>query len=73
MTGPVVSSVRPVWSISQNKIWTSPLDMSRRVDQDSFVERQNRSPDEGDMSYTNLHAKSTGAPDRSGRCSPIPS
>jgi hypothetical protein len=57
----MVSSVRPVWSISQNTIWTSPLDMSRRVDQDSFVARQNRSPDEGDMSYTNLHAKSTGA------------
>jgi hypothetical protein len=34
---------------SRNPIWTSPLDRSRRVDQDSYVERPNRSPDERDM------------------------
>jgi hypothetical protein len=33
----------------QNIIWTSPLDRSRRVDQDSYVEHPNRSPDEGYM------------------------
>jgi hypothetical protein len=36
----------------RNTIWTSPLDRSRRVDQDSYVECPNRSPDEGDMAYT---------------------
>jgi hypothetical protein len=36
----------------ENTIWTSPLDRSRRVDQDSYVERPTRSPDEGDMTYT---------------------
>jgi hypothetical protein len=33
----------------QNPIWTSPLDRSHRVDQNTYVERPNRSPDEGDM------------------------
>jgi hypothetical protein len=33
-------------------IWTSPLDRSRRLDQNSYVERPNRSPDERDMTYT---------------------
>jgi hypothetical protein len=33
----------------QKSIWTSPLDRTRRVDQDSYIERPNRSPDEGDM------------------------
>jgi hypothetical protein len=35
-----------------NTIWASPLDRSCRVDQDSYVERPNWSPDEGDMTYT---------------------
>jgi hypothetical protein len=38
--------------LPRNTIWTSPLDRSRRVDQDSYVERPNWSPDEGDMTYT---------------------
>jgi hypothetical protein len=33
----------------QKSIWTSPLDRTRRVDQDSYIERPNQSPDEGDM------------------------
>jgi hypothetical protein len=33
----------------QKAIWTSPLDRTRRLDQDSYIERPNRSPDEGDM------------------------
>jgi hypothetical protein len=40
---------------SQNTIWTSPLDRSCQVDQDSYVERPNQSPDEGDMTYKGLH------------------
>jgi hypothetical protein len=55
----LVRPVRPVgshWSdrcgqSPQNTIWTSPLYRSRRVDQDSCVERPNQSPDEGDMTY----------------------
>jgi hypothetical protein len=35
----------------QNPIWTSPLDRSRQADQDSYVRRPNRSPDEGDVTY----------------------
>jgi hypothetical protein len=30
----------------QKVIWTSPLDKSRRVDQDPYIERPIRSPDE---------------------------
>jgi hypothetical protein len=37
---------RPVLSKSTNTIRTSSLDRSRRVDQDSYVERPNRSPGE---------------------------
>ena len=33
----------------QNAKWTSPLDISHRVDQDSYIERLTWSPDEGDM------------------------
>ena len=33
----------------QNVKWTSPLDSSRQVDQDSYIERPIWSPDEGDM------------------------
>ena len=33
----------------QNAKWTSPLDISHRVDQDLYVERPIWSPDEGDM------------------------
>jgi hypothetical protein len=33
----------------QKVIWTSSLDRTRRVDQDSYIERPNRSPDEGDI------------------------
>jgi hypothetical protein len=36
----------------RNTSWTSSLDRSRRVDQDLYVERPNRSPDEADMIYT---------------------
>jgi hypothetical protein len=32
----------------QKVIWASPLDMSRRVDQDPYIERPTRSPDERD-------------------------
>jgi hypothetical protein len=34
----------------QKSIWTSPLDRTHRVDQDSYIERPNRSPDEGGSS-----------------------
>jgi hypothetical protein len=40
------------------------LDRSRRVDQDSYVERPNRSPDEGEMTYT----RSARRAHRSDRC-----
>jgi hypothetical protein len=43
------------------------LDRSRRVDQDSYVERPNRSPDEGDMTYT----RSARRAHRSNRCPPV--
>jgi hypothetical protein len=33
----------------QKVIWTSPLDRSRRVDQDPYIERPIRSPDKRDM------------------------
>ena len=33
----------------QNVKWTLPLDSSRPVDQDSYIERPIWSPDEGDM------------------------
>ena len=44
----------PNWSyrsgqLVQNAKWTSPLDSSHRVDQDSYVEHPIWSPDEGDM------------------------
>jgi hypothetical protein len=48
-----------------NTIWTSPLDRSRRVDQDSYVERPNWSPDEGDMTYIRFARRVH----RSDRCS----
>jgi hypothetical protein len=35
--------------VSQKVIWTPPLDSSRRVDQDPYIERPIRSPDERDM------------------------
>jgi hypothetical protein len=35
----------------QKVIWASPLDRSRRVDQDSYIERPIRSPDERDMAF----------------------
>jgi predicted ATP-dependent serine protease len=60
----------------QNTIWTSLLNRSRRVDQDSYVESPNRSPDEGDTtsarSARRVHGL-TGAHDRSDRCPPISS
>jgi hypothetical protein len=49
----------------RNTTWTSPLERSRRVDQDSYVECPNRSPDEGDMTYT----RSARRVHRSDRCS----
>jgi hypothetical protein len=33
----------------QKVIWNSPLDRSRRVDQDPYIERPIRSPDERNM------------------------
>jgi hypothetical protein len=39
---------RPIQS-PQKVIWTSPLDRSRRVDQDPYIEHPFRGPDEGDM------------------------
>jgi hypothetical protein len=33
----------------QKVIWTSPLDRSRRVDQDQYIEHPIRSPDERNM------------------------
>jgi hypothetical protein len=50
----------------RNPIWTSPLDRSRRVDQNPYVERPNRSPDEGDMTSP----RSTRRTHRSDRCLP---
>jgi hypothetical protein len=47
-----------------NTIWTSPWDRSRQVDQDSYVERPNRSPDERDVAYT----RSARQAHRSDRC-----
>jgi hypothetical protein len=35
--------------VSQKVIWTPPLDSSCRVDQDPYIERLIRSPDERDM------------------------
>jgi hypothetical protein len=52
-----------------NTIWTSPLNRSRSVDQDSYVEHPNRSPDEGDMTS----ARSARRVHRSDRSPPIPS
>jgi hypothetical protein len=34
---------------SQKAIWTSPMDRTRRVDQDSYIEHPNHSTNEGDM------------------------
>jgi hypothetical protein len=48
----------------RNTIWASPSDRSRRVDQDSYVEHPNWSPDEGDMTYT----RSARRVHRSDRC-----
>ena len=47
----------------QNIKWTSPLGSSRRVDQDSYIERPIWSPDEGDMTL----GRSTPWADRSDR------
>jgi hypothetical protein len=44
---PPTQSDRPD-QIPQKAICTSPLDRTRRVDQDSYIECPNRSPDEGD-------------------------
>jgi hypothetical protein len=40
LTGPTCGSHQSDWcgKSSQNAIWTSPLDSSRRVDQDSYIE-----------------------------------
>jgi hypothetical protein len=46
----------------QNTIWTSSLNRYRRVDQDSYVECLNHSPDEGVTISTDLHAGCTGLP-----------
>jgi hypothetical protein len=35
--------------VDQKVIWTPPLDSSRRLDQDPYIERPIRSPDERDM------------------------
>jgi hypothetical protein len=48
----------------QNTIWTLPMDKSCWVDQDSYVERPNWSPDEGDMTSPRF----TRRVHRSGRC-----
>jgi hypothetical protein len=48
----------------QNTIWTWPLNRSRRVDQDSYVECPNRSPDGGDTTS----ARSARRVHRSDRC-----
>ena len=47
----------------QNVKWTLPLDSSRRVDQDSYIEHPIWNPDEGDMSL----GRSTPRVDRSDR------
>jgi hypothetical protein len=53
---------------SRNPIWTSPLDRSRRVDQNPYVKRPNRSRDEGDMTSP----RSTRRTHRSDQCpSPV--
>jgi hypothetical protein len=52
-----VPPVRHHSQILQKVIWISTLDRSRRVDQDPYIERPIRSPDERDM-----------ASGRSGRC-----
>jgi hypothetical protein len=50
-TGQTCGSHRSDWcgQSPRNPMWTSPLDRSRRVDQNTYVERPNRSPDERDM------------------------
>jgi hypothetical protein len=45
---PVTLLDRPSQS-PQKVIWASPLNRSRRVDQDTYIERSIRSPDERDM------------------------
>jgi hypothetical protein len=35
--------------VSQKVIWTPPLDSSRRVDKDPYIEHPIQSPDERDM------------------------
>jgi hypothetical protein len=45
-TGPPTRSDHPD-QIPRKAFWTSPLDSTRRVDQHSYIERPNRSPDEG--------------------------
>jgi hypothetical protein len=72
-----VSSDRPdLWAhrsdrcgqCPQNIIWISPIDRSRQVDQNPYVERPNRSTDEGDMTSP----RSTRRAHRSDRCpSPV--
>jgi hypothetical protein len=51
---------------AQNAKWTSPLRRSRRYDQNAYVERLVRSPDEGVM----VLARTSPTPDRSDRWGP---
>jgi hypothetical protein len=56
--------------IVQNANWTSPLRRSHRDDQNAYVERPVRSPDEGVV----VLARTSPVPDQSDRCSqPNPS
>jgi hypothetical protein len=48
LTGGLTQSDR-LGQCPQKAIWNSPLDRTRRVDQDSYIEHPNRSPNEGDM------------------------
>jgi hypothetical protein len=59
-----VPPVRPVWSKTTKYNLASPLDRPRRVYKGSYVERPNRSPDEGDTTYT----RSARRVHRSDRC-----
>jgi hypothetical protein len=67
VTGQTCGSHRSNWcgQSPPNVIWVLPLDSSRRVDQDSYVERPNQSPYKGDMTCAN----STCHVDRSDRFS----
>jgi hypothetical protein len=48
---PPSTPVRPPYPCPQKVIWTSPLDRSHRVDQDPYIERPIRSPDERNMTF----------------------